>query len=91
MCNLTSCIKVASDFVSPQCSGKCLELIDANRRLANVRRRKREDVLQLKTMMMCAWEEMDRWQQTDGSAGGKGLVINALISPIARITSTDAE
>jgi hypothetical protein len=90
VCNLTSCIKVACDFVSPHCSRKCLELIDANRRFANVRGRKREDVLQLKTMMMCAWEEMDRWQQTDGTAGRKGLVINALISPIARITA-DAE
>jgi hypothetical protein len=48
-------------------------------------------VLQLKTMMMCAWEEMDRWQQKDGGAGRNGLVINALISPIARISSTVAE
>jgi hypothetical protein len=38
-------------------------LIDGTRRLAAVKRGKREDVLQLKTMMMCAWEEMGRWQE----------------------------
>ena len=62
MCNLTSCIKVACDFVSPHCIRRCHELIDGTRRLATVRGGEMEDVLPLKTMMMCAWEEMNRWK-----------------------------
>lgn len=62
MCNLTSCIKIACDFVSPDNVTRCRELINGTRRLAGVRGGKREDVLQLKTMMMCAWEEMARWE-----------------------------
>ena len=49
--------------MSPHCIRRCRELIDGTRRLAAVRGGKREDVLQLKTMMMCAWEEMNRWQE----------------------------
>jgi hypothetical protein len=49
--------------VSPHCIRRCRELIDGTRRLAAVRGGKREDVLQLKTMMMCAWEEMGRWRE----------------------------
>ena len=49
--------------MSPHCIRRCCELIDGNRRLAAVRGGKKEDVLQLKTMMMCAWEEMGRWRE----------------------------
>jgi len=62
VCNLTSCIKVACDFVSPHCIQRCRELVDGNRRLAVVKGGQREDVLQLKTMLMCAWEELGRWE-----------------------------
>ena len=58
---MTSCIKVACDFVSPHGIRRCRELIDGTRRLAGIKGGKKEDVLQLKTMLMCAWEEMDRW------------------------------
>jgi len=49
--------------VSPHCIRRCRELIDGTRRLAAVRGGSKEDVLQLKTMMMCAWEEMSRWEE----------------------------
>jgi hypothetical protein len=52
--------------VSPHNISRCRELIDGTRRLAGVRGGKREDVLQLKTMMMCAWEEMGRWIEKQG-------------------------
>jgi lysine-specific demethylase 3 len=64
VCNLTSCIKVACDFVSPHCIRRCKDLIDGNRGLAGIKGGKKEDVLQLKTLMMCAWEEMSRRQAT---------------------------
>ena len=63
MCNLTSCIKVACDFVSPHCIRRCRELIEANRRLALVKGGAKEDVLQLKTMLMCALGETSRWME----------------------------
>jgi [histone H3]-dimethyl-L-lysine9 demethylase len=63
VCNLSSCIKVACDFVSPHCISRCRDLIEGTRRLAEIRGGKKEDVLQLKTMMMCAWEEMGRWEK----------------------------
>jgi hypothetical protein len=62
VCNLTSCIKVACDFVSPWGVKRCSELIGDARQLALVRGGKKEDVLQLKNMMLCAWEEMKRWE-----------------------------
>lgn len=62
VCNLTSCIKVACDFVSPHCISRCTDLIAGNRGLAGAMGGKREDVLQLKTMMLCAWEEMSAWK-----------------------------
>ena len=65
VCNLTSCIKVACDFVSPHCIRRCKDLIDGNRGLAGRKGGKKEDVLQLKTMMMCAWEEMSRVKTND--------------------------
>ena len=68
VCNLTSCIKVACDFVSPHNIQRCRERMDGTRRLALVRGGKREDVLQLKTMMMCAWEEMNQWQKTNSNS-----------------------
>ena len=49
--------------MSPHCIRRCRELIEGTRQLAVVRGGKREDVLQLKTMMMCAWEEMVRWRE----------------------------
>jgi hypothetical protein len=42
-------------------------LIEGTRRLADVRGGKKEDVLQLKAMMMCAWEEMRRWENKASS------------------------
>jgi len=54
---------VACDFVSGHCIMRCRELIDGNRKLAKVRGGAKEDVLQLKTMLMCAWEEMGRWEE----------------------------
>lgn len=92
MRNLTSCIKIACDFVSPHCIPKCFDLIGANRRLAAKRGGKKEDVLQLKTMMMCAWEEMDRWQEKERTGDTEkplieGPVPNAMITPVAWIRS----
>jgi len=67
VCNLSSCIKVACDFVSPHCISRCRDLMEGTRRLAGIRGGKKEDVLQLKTMMMCAWEEMGRWEKQASS------------------------
>jgi len=62
VCNLTACIKVAVDFVSPFCVKRCGDLLQETRRLAKVKGGKTEDVLQLRAMMLYAWEEMGRWQ-----------------------------
>jgi len=58
VCNLTSCVKVACDFVSPENVVKCCALGEENRRLARVS--KREDVLQLKNILYFAWYESER-------------------------------
>jgi hypothetical protein len=70
-------------------------LIGANRRLAAKRGGKKEDVLQLKIMMMCAWEEMDRWQEKERTGEPEqplieGPVPNAMITPVARIRGAAA-
>jgi len=52
-------------------------LIDGTRRLAGVKGGKREDVLQLKTMLMCAWEEMGRWTpQEDRTSDQKEAAVS---------------
>jgi hypothetical protein len=51
--------------VSPHCISRCKDLIDGNRQLAKVKNGAREDVLQLKTMLMCAWEEMAGWKENN--------------------------
>ncbi|OLL23307.1 Lysine-specific demethylase 3A [Neolecta irregularis DAH-3] len=58
VCNLSSCIKVACDFVSPENVSRCAVLTDESRRLA--KDGKREDVLQLKNILYFAWKQMDR-------------------------------
>lgn len=69
MCNLTACIKVAVDFVSPFCVKRCGGLLQDTRRLANVKGGKTEDVLQLRAMMLYAWEQMGRWQASNHDDG----------------------
>lgn len=73
MRNLTSCIKIACDFVSPMCVGQCRGLIEETRRLAMCKSGKKEDVLQLKVMMLYAWEEMGRWKEEDITVDGSGM------------------
>ncbi|KAJ7138724.1 Clavaminate synthase-like protein, partial [Mycena crocata] len=51
VCNLDNCIKVAIDFVSPQNVARCRQLTREFRQFKT----RREDVLQLHTMMWFAW------------------------------------
>ena len=53
VCNLTPCIKVACDFVSPENVHRCSAITLADRRLAALA--KREDVLQLKNVIYFAF------------------------------------
>ncbi|KAH8106073.1 hypothetical protein BXZ70DRAFT_1004357 [Cristinia sonorae] len=64
VCNLADCIKVASDFVSPENIERCEELTKEFRE-QNQSMVWKEDVLQLRTMMWFAWlsccrQERDR-------------------------------
>ncbi|TCD62733.1 hypothetical protein EIP91_006458 [Steccherinum ochraceum] len=54
VCNLADCIKVASDFVSPENIERC-ELLTSEFREQNQSMVWKEDVLQLRTMMWFAW------------------------------------
>lgn len=54
VCNLADCIKVASDFVSPENIGRC-EMLTREFREQNQSMAWKEDVLQLRTMMWFAW------------------------------------
>ncbi|TFK56251.1 Clavaminate synthase-like protein [Heliocybe sulcata] len=54
VCNLSDCIKVAIDFVSPENVARC-ENLTKEFRQQNQAQQWKEDVLQLKTMMWFAW------------------------------------
>jgi hypothetical protein len=54
VCNLADCIKVATDFVSLESVDRC-EMLTAEFRDENKNVTWKEDVLQLRTMMMYAW------------------------------------
>ncbi|KAI0921387.1 hypothetical protein AcW2_006378 [Taiwanofungus camphoratus] len=54
VCNLADCIKVASDFVSPENISRC-EMLTREFREQNQSMAWKEDVLQLRTMMWFAW------------------------------------
>ena len=54
VCNLADCIKVASDFVSPENIDRC-EMLTREFREQNQSMAWKEDVLQLRTMMWFAW------------------------------------
>ncbi|KZT20654.1 Clavaminate synthase-like protein [Neolentinus lepideus HHB14362 ss-1] len=54
VCNLSDCIKVAIDFVSPENVARCEKLTQEFRQ-QNQAQQWKEDVLQLKTMMWFAW------------------------------------
>jgi len=55
VCNLADCIKVAVDFVSPENVARCATLTQEFRNENEVVQWK-EDVLQLKAMMLHAWQ-----------------------------------
>ncbi|KAJ1023199.1 hypothetical protein NDA16_003352 [Ustilago loliicola] len=63
VCNLTDCIKVAVDFVSPQNVERCFKLTAEFRGLVNdYKKAWKEDVLSLRTTLWYAWctyREMD--------------------------------
>ncbi|KAH7930065.1 Clavaminate synthase-like protein [Leucogyrophana mollusca] len=54
VCNLADCVKVASDFVSPENIARC-EKLTREFREQNQSMAWKEDVLQLRTMMWFAW------------------------------------
>ncbi|KAL6298095.1 Clavaminate synthase-like protein [Sparassis latifolia] len=66
VCNLADCIKVASDFVSPENIERC-ELLTREFREQNQSMAWKEDVLQLRTMMWFAWLSCRR-QERDADA-----------------------
>ncbi|KAK9333149.1 hypothetical protein V1520DRAFT_323816 [Lipomyces starkeyi] len=51
--NISSCVKAAIDFVSPENVPRCFNLLQEIRNLARVK--KKEDVLQLKQILYFAW------------------------------------
>ncbi|BFZ64625.1 hypothetical protein YB2330_005775 [Saitoella coloradoensis] len=57
VCNLTSCIKVACDFVSPENVSRCEVITRENRGLRE--RCKREDVLQLSNVVYFGWKDLE--------------------------------
>ncbi|KAI0300519.1 hypothetical protein B0F90DRAFT_1723573 [Multifurca ochricompacta] len=59
VCNLSDCIKVAADFVSPENIERCARLTEEFR-AQNLERMWKEDVLQLQTMMWYAWVSCSR-------------------------------
>ncbi|KAK9454071.1 hypothetical protein V1511DRAFT_522240 [Dipodascopsis uninucleata] len=66
VCNISSCVKVTVNFVSPENVSHCMELLQEVRSLSRVK--KKEDVLQLKQILHFAWmKSMDilsNWKNT---------------------------
>ncbi|CAG8787956.1 5778_t:CDS:1, partial [Racocetra persica] len=54
VCNYTSCIKVAVDFVSPEGVGRSLIISKQFRKLSRAHKRKK-DILQLPVILYHAW------------------------------------
>lgn len=67
--NLSDCIKVAIDFVSPENVVRC-EQLTAEFREQNQRKVWKEDVLQLRTMLWFAWLSCCEQEK---NASGRGL------------------
>jgi len=56
VCNLTDCIKVAVDFISPQNVARCFQLTEEFRSLTVEGKKSwKEDILQLKAQLWYAW------------------------------------
>ncbi|KAL0062643.1 hypothetical protein AAF712_010480 [Marasmius tenuissimus] len=62
VCNLSNCIKVAIDFVSPENVERCEQLTREFREQNNIKAWK-EDVLQLKSMLWFAWMSCRRQEE----------------------------
>jgi len=62
VCNLADCVKVASDFVSPENIERC-EVLTKEFREQNQSMAWKEDVLQLRTMMWFAWLSCGRQEK----------------------------
>lgn len=71
VCNLTDCIKVAVDFLSPQNIQRCFVLTEEFRGLSGAHRRSwKEDVLQLRAQLWYAWQACRRLGPPDGKTEG---------------------
>ncbi|KAF6767664.1 JmjC [Kalmanozyma brasiliensis GHG001] len=82
VCNLTDCVKVAVDFVSPQNVGRCFKLTAEFRELVKDHKKGwKEDVLSLRTTLWYAWctyREMDGggpnvWAKEQATIKGEGI------------------
>ncbi|KAJ3089503.1 putative JmjC domain-containing histone demethylation protein 2C [Quaeritorhiza haematococci] len=90
VCNYTESVKVAIDFLSPENMRECLELTKEFRLLGFGHRRK-EDLLQLKTIAWHAWRECYTNLYPDGLTDVPQSVIDELSEykrPVATTPST---
>lgn len=71
--NLSDCIKIAVDFVSPENIDRC-ERLTREFREQNHALAWKEDVLQLRSMMWFAWQSCERQEKMNGWAAGEDRV-----------------
>ncbi len=62
--NLSDCIKVAIDYVSPENINAC-EQLTKEFRAQNIRSAWKDDVLQLRSMMWYAWQSCTKMNMGD--------------------------
>lgn len=85
VCNLTDCMKIAVDFVSPENVARCFRLTAEFRALSNNKVRSwKEDVLQLKSMLWHAWRACREMEGHKYDAGGAVQVENGQLNPPTR-------
>ena len=70
VCNLSDCIKVAIDFVSPENVARCFKLTSEFRTLTNEHKAWKEDVLSLRTTLWYAWCAYRRMDGVDVESQG---------------------
>ncbi|KAG0666858.1 hypothetical protein C6P46_003568 [Rhodotorula mucilaginosa] len=70
VCNMSDCIKVATDFVSIENVSRCWKVTDEFREQTKDKVLWRSDVLQLKTMLLWAWRSAERFDSPGGAYGG---------------------
>jgi hypothetical protein len=74
VCNLTDCIKVAVDFISPHSVGRCFKLTQEFRGMSEGNKKSwKQDILQLRAQLWFAWRALRTLEEREAAAAAAKL------------------